>query len=149
MKESVPREERVIVKKGNLAPGADWGKGQVLRASRDVVDVAGVNFEPVEELFVRWWLEVSEGIWDKERFWERESIVEVLESVVLLRLAIGEWVDFLRIEDGAFEPETLVDVEEVVECLCATGGGGGGIELSELGCEDFSFSLSLCPRCGK
>jgi hypothetical protein len=67
--------------------------------------------------------------------------------VVLLRLAIGEWVDFFRIEEGTFEPETLVEVEVVVDCLCATGGGG--IELSELGCEAFSFSLSLCPRCGK
>ena len=126
MKESVPREERVIVKNGNLAPGADWGKGHVLRASRDVVDVAGVTFEPVLELYVRWWLEVSEEIWDKERFWDRESIVDVLESVVLLRLAIGDWVGFLRIDEGAFEPETLVetlvDVEDVVDCLCATGG---------------------------
>ena len=78
------------MKNGNLAPGADWGNGQVLRASREVVDVAGVNFEPVLELYVRWWLEVSEEIWDEERFWDRESIVDVLESVVLLRLAIGE-----------------------------------------------------------
>jgi hypothetical protein len=54
MNDRVPREERVIVKNGNLAPGADWGKGQVLRASRDVVDVAGVSFEPALELLVRW-----------------------------------------------------------------------------------------------
>jgi hypothetical protein len=53
MKDKVPREESVIVKNGNLAPGADWGKGQVLRASSDVVDVAGVTLEPAEELFVR------------------------------------------------------------------------------------------------
>jgi hypothetical protein len=92
---------------------------------------------------------VSEEIWDKERFWERESIVELLESVVLLRLAIGECVGFLRIEEGGFEPERVVEVEDVVDCLCATGGGGGGIELSELSCELFSFSLSLCPKCGK
>ena len=53
MNDKVPREERVIVKNGNLAPGADWGSGHVVVASRDVTEVAGVNFEPVLELLVR------------------------------------------------------------------------------------------------
>jgi hypothetical protein len=84
---------------------------------------------------------VSEEIWDKERFWERDSIVELRVSAVLLRLAIGECVGFLRIDEGGFEPERVVEVEDAVFCLCATGGGV--IELSELECELFSFSLSL------
>lgn len=48
MKLSVPSEESVIVKNGNLSPGDDWGKGQVLILSREEIDVAGVSFEPVE-----------------------------------------------------------------------------------------------------
>jgi hypothetical protein len=92
---------------------------------------------------------VSEDMWDKDKFWDRESIVEVLESVVLLRLGAVEFVgvDFFKMEEGGLEPETWVDVEDVVDCLCATGGGG--VELSEVVCGALSFSLSLWPRCGK
>lgn len=50
MKLSVPSEESVIVKNGNLSPGDDWGSGQVLILSREEIEVAGVSFEPVELL---------------------------------------------------------------------------------------------------
>lgn len=60
-----------------------------------------------------------------------ESIVEDLESSVLVRLAGILSVDFLRIEEGAFEVEVEVEVEDVVDRLCGTAGGVG---LDELNC---------------
>ena len=69
---------------------------------------------------------------------------------MLLRLGVVECVDFLRIEEGGpeLDVEVAVEVDDWVDCLCVTGGGGG-TELSEVDCEALSFSLSLCPRCGK
>jgi hypothetical protein len=66
MKLSVPSEESVIVKNGNLSPGEDWGKGQALVLSRDDIEVAGVSLDPVDDA-VRWWLELLSE--DRSRLW--------------------------------------------------------------------------------
>lgn len=65
-----------------------------------------------------------------------ESIVDDLESWVLVRLAEILSVDFLRIEEGAFEVEVEVEVEDVVDCLCGTVGG---VALDELDCVALSL----------
>jgi hypothetical protein len=65
-------------------------------------------------------------------FSDSESIVEVLEPRVLLLPG------FLRIEEGAVD--VVVEVEDVVDCLCGTGGG---IELAELELDCVVLSLSL------
>lgn len=43
MKDSVPVDERVMVKNGNRCPGADWGRGQLSEDERSEMDVGAVD----------------------------------------------------------------------------------------------------------